>query len=84
MAAVDAISAHSGSGGPRPLYKEFIDKGGSLLSKSDCHIIGRVENCKSSQNQMDQCFFNGYWYIETEGIFAKKNIFDSFPMVPWC
>ena len=42
--------------------------------------LGRVENCKSSQNQMSQCFFNGFWYIETEGIsfFAKKNIFDGW------
>ena len=22
--------------------------------------LGRVENCKSSQNQMSQCFFNGF------------------------
>ena len=42
--------------------------------------LGRVENCKSSQNQMSQCFFNGFWCIETEGnfFFAKKNIFDRW------
>ena len=40
--------------------------------------VGRVENCKSSQNQMSQCFFNGFWCIETEGkiFLAKKNISD--------
>ena len=53
-----------------------------LMNKQihDIHtmIISRVENCKSSQIQMSQCFFNGFWCIETEGkkIFAKKNIFD--------
>ena len=42
--------------------------------------LGRVENCKSSQNQMSQCFFNGFWCVETEGnfFFAKKNIFDGW------
>ena len=47
----------------------------------DACTIGRVENCKSSQNQMAQCFFNSYYiYIGTEGFFFiwKKNIFDRW------
>ena len=38
--------------------------------------LGRVENCKCSQNQMSQCFFNGFWCIENErNFFLQKQIF---------
>ena len=37
-----------------PLVAETADK------RINHCILGRVENCKSSQNQMSQCFFNGF------------------------
>ena len=47
----------------------------SKQAKLHCWL-GRVENCKSSQNQMSQCFFKSLWNIETEGnFFLQKKYF---------
>ena len=45
--------------------------------------IGRVENSKTFQNQMSQCFFIGLYYIETGDnfYFFKKKFFDRWKCI---
>ena len=53
------------------------------LKKSETYSIGRVENSKTFQNQMAQCFFIGLYDIETgdDFYFFQKNFFDGWKWI---
>ena len=46
-------------------------------------LIGRVENSKMFQNQMAQCFFIGFYDIETghDFYFFQKSFFDGWKWI---
>ena len=69
---------------------QFVKWWGKQLSDCEFNILwrqgctkGRVENSKTYQNQMSQCFFIGLYDIETgdDFYFFQKNFFDGWKWI---
>ena len=70
--------------GQQRAERELGQRNGLEMTKVKAHYsLGRVENSKTFQNQMAQCFFIGLYDIETgdDFYFFQKKFFDGWKWI---